>query len=182
MEEEIDAAQEERIRQNLIGRSLDHLEVFIINEKFFVFDVEKRWVVDAGIGLLFGDTKLIFGWDTAKELFLYSSESLKQMLGDIEYFRLNEEEITGIRELIGGVVKDVSFKWSWYQECDEEGEVKSEKIFIPKDIHITFENGRTLHLAAMEFAISAIDQGITRARYNSQANLYIGVDHLLEII
>jgi hypothetical protein len=138
-------------------------------------------VVDAGIGLLIGDVKFIFAWDVEKELFCLAHESMKSLLGDKEYFRLNDDEISGLRELIGHTVENVSCKWNFFQEYDEEGELKEDKTYIPIDIQLHFNQGRTLHIAAIEFAISAKDHSLMNPRYNSQANLYVGVDHFLPI-
>jgi hypothetical protein len=169
------------LREKLVGKTLSHLEVFIINDNFFVFEEEKRYVVDAGVGLLIGDVKFIFGWDTEKELFCLSHESMKSLVGDKEYFRLNDDEIVGLRHLIGSSVQDVSVKWNFFQQYNEEGELMEEKTYIPMDVRIQFEGGKTLHIAAIEFAISAKDHSIQNPRYNSQANLYLGIDHFLPI-
>ena len=181
MEPITDIHLEQELREKLVGKTLTHLELFIISDNFFVFEEEKRYVVDAGIGLLIGDTKFIFAWDTEKELFCLSHESMKSLLGDKEYFRLNDDEIAGLRELIGQTIENISCKWNFFQEYDEEGELKEDKTYIPIDIQLHFNNGRTLHLAAIEFAISAKDHSLMNPRYNSQANLYVGVDHFLSI-
>jgi hypothetical protein len=181
MEPITDVILDQNLRDKIVGKTLTHLELFIISDNFFVFEEEKRYVVDAGIGLLIGDVKFIFAWDTEKELFCLSHESMKSLLGEKEYFRLNDDEILGLRELIGSTVKDVHCKWNFYQQYDEEGNLLEEKTFIPIEIQLEFDNDRLMHIAAVEFAISAKDHSIMNARYNSQGNLYVGLDQLMSI-
>lgn len=62
---------------------------------------------------------LSFGYSLNREI----SDFLK----GAECYSLGAGEIDGIATAIGAEIKEVGIKWDFYQEFDEEGEIKEEK-------------------------------------------------------
>lgn len=167
------------ISDSMIGKTLTDIEFYNVNNQYFVPDPNGCWIVDTGIELTFDQEKFSFGWRSDSEFFDYESGPINLLIADLSPINLEAKNNDGIQNLIGGKIKTVNCKWDFYQEYDENFELKEDKNYIPVEMILTFENESVLHLACIDFGIMGgkVDNMI----YNPQGQFLIGLNQTFDI-
>lgn len=173
---------EETIKSYLISKKVTDIEFFNINDDYYEFDPESKWVIDAGIQIRFGEDVFSYGWETEHEGLGYSlGRELKTILGDANYYELDAKSKTNIRSLIGKEINDVKINWSYYREYDENFVLKEEKTFVPVEIILTFDEDVFLQVAIIDFQIKVEPFEIVNAVHHINGNFLISFNELTKI-
>jgi hypothetical protein len=172
---------EERIKSGLLNKPLTHLEFYNINDKYWVFDEERVWVLDCGIELTAGTELFSFGWNAEKQLYEHHSGKLEELKGELEPKALHAMEVEGIKELIGQKITDVTIQWNFYHDLDENYEPTEQKNYMPMEMVLTFENGSTLQLAAIKFRVDTENKSIGNVTFDSTGDFLVALNHPFEI-
>ena len=158
------------------------IEFFNINDDYFVFDPNSKWVIDGGVQIRFGEEIFSFGWDETNEGIDYSIENkLEKQLGELPFYSLDAKKVNGINSLIGKEIKDVELKWQYYQEYDDDFELKEEKIYTPVEIILRFESDEFLQLAIISFQIKKDPFEIVNAIYDLNGQFLVSLNGGIEI-
>jgi hypothetical protein len=173
---------ENTLKNFILNKELSHIEFYTINDKYWVFDEEKVWVLDCGIQLSFGDEVFAFAWNKEKGFYEHHIGRIEEITADIETKGLHATEIEGIRKLIGKKITDVKFQWNFYHDLDENFEPKEEKNYMPMEILLTFENESVLQLAGINFEVDTENKKIFDVTFDSTGDLLITLNHPIEII
>jgi|GEM_PF-1177467 len=172
---------EERIKSSILNRELSTIEFYNINDKYWVFDEERVWVLDCGIELSFGSDVFSFGWSAGKELYEHHFGKLEELKDEIEIKALHAMEVEGIKELCGKKISDVKIRWNFYHDLDENYEPTEHKNYMPMEMFLTFENGSTLQLAAIRFRVDTQNKTIDNVTFDSTGDFLVALNHPFEI-
>lgn len=175
------AELEASLKQALLNKELTHIEFFNANDKFWVFDEEKIWVLDIGIQLCFGSEYFTFAWDSEKQFYEAHFGKIEEITRDQEIKALEAENVEGIKALIGQKITDLKIQWNFYHDIDENYQPKEEKNFMPMELVLTFDNGSVLQLAAIEFKVNTTTKFIEDPSFDSTGQFLITLNHYLEV-
>jgi hypothetical protein len=165
----------------LLNKELTAIEFYTINDKYWVFDEEKVWVVDCGVQLTFGEDVFTFAWNSEKQFYEHHIGRIEEITGDHEITALHAMELEGIQKLIGNKIIDIKYKWNFYHDLDENYEAKEEKNYMPMEMILTFESGSILQLAAVNFKVDTVKKTIDRAVFDSTGNFLITLNHQINV-
>lgn len=174
-------ATEQQILDFLLNKTVTDIEFFIINEKYYVFDPERIWVIDAGLEISIGDERFCFGWNPEKEVYQHHFGKLSDLLDDIHPVDLDESSPAGIKSLVGGKITDVKIHWNWYSDLDENFEPLEQKNYIPVEMILTFDNGHVLQLAAVDYGIDVVNKSMKDITFDSERSFLVTLNSVLEI-
>jgi hypothetical protein len=175
------AELESTIKELLLNKELSNIEFYNINDKYWVFDEERVWVLDCGIELTLGSDLFTFGWSAGKELYEHHFGKLEELKGELEIKALHAMEVEGIKELCGKKISDVTIKWNFYHDLDENYEPTEHKNYMPMELFLTFENGSTLQLAAIRFRVDTENKSISDLTFDSTGDFLVALNHPFEI-
>jgi hypothetical protein len=174
--------RESQLRQQLIGKEILDIELFNVNDKYFVFDPESTLVVDGGIQIKLIDGSFILGWSLELECFNISYESdLSSLMDDLDYYDLDAKQIDGIRRLVGNKITELDITWDYFEELPWDGNYEDKKTFIPVELIMQFENKRFLQLALIDYEISKKPYEIINPRYSISGELLVKLYSRLRI-
>ena len=173
---------ENYFRSKFLNKKLTEIEFYNTNDQFYVFNEDSKWVVDGGVQINFGDEVFSYGWETDFEGYNYSFEkSFEELIGESDQYAIGAKDVKGISNLIGKTVTNLALKWQFYQEYDEEGELKDEKTFVPVELIIQFDFEDLLHFALIDFGIDMETNNIENAVYDLGGNMLLSINNETEI-
>lgn len=172
---------ESAIKNFLLNKELTAIEFYNINDKYWVFDEEKVWVLDCGIELSFGNELFSFGWNTEKQLYEHHFGKLEKLLGELKPKTLHAMEVEGIKELAGKKITDLKIQWNFYHDLDENYEPLEQKNYMPMEMILTFDNGSVLQLAAVNFEVDTENKSIHNVTFDSTGDFLVALNHPFEI-
>ena len=174
-------ATETSIKSFILNKTVTAVDFYLIKEKYYVFDEEHTWVIDAGAEISFGDEKFSFGWNAAAEIYQHHFGAITELYDEIEIANLDEQDVSGLKNLAGNKITDVKFQWTWYSGLDENFEPLETKNYIPVEMLLTFENGSILQLAAINYAIDFPTKSLKDITFDSEGSFLVTLDDVLEI-
>ena len=174
-------ATEQSIRNFLLNKTVSGIEFFIINEKYYVFDEARIWVIDAGVEIGLGEERFCFCWDPEKEIYAHHFGKMADLLDDVHPADLDDSNPAGIKSLVGQKITDVQMQWNWYSDLDENFEPLEHKNYIPVELIITFENGHTLQLAAVDYGIDVVNKKMKNVVFDSERSFLVTLNHVMKI-
>ena len=171
-----------KLEKFLLNKPLTKIEFFNVNENYFEVKPEHSWIFDGGVELHFGNEIFTLAWDHGNDSFDYILEGgVQLLLKDLEYYAVEAQSISNISNLIGQTINDIQFEWEYYQDFDENGQLKDEKIYVPMGLRLTFSNGSLLQIATIESRLNAETFELVDAYYNLVGQLLISIDNDIEI-
>lgn len=171
-----------RIREHILDREITSIKVFNVNDSYVEFIPEVQWVVDGGIQFEFGNQTMCIGWNFENEGFYFSTtKPIAQILGETPFYQIEPSGLKGISKFIGAQIKDLRIKWEFYHEFDEEGELKSEKIYTPVGLLLEFDFNEFIQIAEIGFEVDHQKFAIINAEYNIFGRLLLSVNKKVEI-
>lgn len=174
--------QELKIKKHLMGKTIKDIELYNINEDYYVFDPERTLVIDGGIEFIFEDSSFCYGWDFANGGYDYSLEhKLELLLDEAPHYALEAKQLESISRLIGDKIQDVDFKWDYYQDYDENGELKEEKIFVPIELILTTVLSKTIQIALIGFRINKDSLELVDPKYDLEGEILFNLGNTLNI-
>ncbi|MCE3279954.1 MAG: hypothetical protein K0S44_2145 [Bacteroidetes bacterium] len=165
----------------LLNKELTAIEFYTINDKYWVFDEEKVWVVDCGVQLTFNEYIFTFAWNSEKQFYEHHLGKIEEITGDHEITPLHANEVESIQKLIGNKITEVKYKWNFYHDLDENYEPMEQKNYMPMEMILSFENGSVLQLAAVNFKVDTVNKTIGSATFDSTGNFLITLNHLISV-
>jgi len=171
-----------KLNAHLLNRQLTGIRFFNVHDSYFVFDRESTWVFDSGVQLQFGDDLFSFGWNHEYEAFDYSLEQpMEQLQAHDQLYVVAPEETQPLEHLIGATITGIDYEWDFFQEYDEDFQLKEEKIYIPVGLKITFDNDRKLQLAAICYTLHPETGELHLPYYSLEGALLVAFDKEFEI-
>jgi hypothetical protein len=169
------------INNVLLNKELTGIEFFNINDKYWVFDEDKVWVLDSGIQLTFGNEVFSFAWDSEKQFYTHHFGPVSEISGELEFYPLEAMNIEGISALIGKKISSIDYKWNFYHDLDENFEPLEQKNYMPMEMLLSFDSGNVLQLAGIEFAVDLENNKISTASFDSTGNFLVTLDHKIDV-
>lgn len=172
-------ALEKELRAYLIGKKLSQLSLNQVNIGNIVFEKDKKWLIDGGVTLDFGDFKFSLGWDSELELFRSLNAGIHYLTREIELRSFNEKDFPALRNLRGLEVTDISIKWNFYCNLDEDFQPLEEKNYILKEIILTFQKTHRLQISTVDY--DYINGEISNFRYGAESEILVMLNSDQEI-
>lgn len=173
---------EQQIKTLIIDREITGIKVFNVSDTFIEFIPGVQWALDGGIQIEYGKNFICLGWDFESQGFDFSlSKPVTEILGEAPYYQIDPPEVKGVSDLQGSRITECKIKWEFYQELDEEGEPKEEKIFTPVELFLSFDSGAFLQLATISLEVDRQSFTISKAEYNIFGRLLVSVNNKVEI-
>lgn len=169
----------DELELSFLGRILTSINLYNVNDNYFVFDPKNLAVIDGGIELIFEERILAIAWNAEKELFDVNTCSVKSLLGDLDYYQIVSTELPFTQKFLGSKLKSIKAKWNWYYNLDDELEPVGEKQYILIEVVLSFENDQQFQIAAISYAIE--NKNIHKAKFDSQGELLLSIDRIVEI-
>ncbi len=168
----------DKLESWLKGEQLFKIEFYNVNENYFVFD-PNTLIVDGAVVLDFGVKKLVIGWNEERELLDSTTEPMTTLLGNLEYYKIEDDGQEIANALIGRKIVSSRVKWNWYNEIDENLEFIAGDRYIIEDIVLEFEDGAHIQIATVEYTIE--EGRISSPVYSSQGEILVTTKEILEI-
>lgn len=166
-----------KIKSALLNKKITDIEFYNINDSYLVFDENAQWVFDGGIQIKHESGLFSFGWDSENQGFDYAiDKSIDSLIADLPFYSVDAKKIAGISSLIGSEVETIDFEWDYYQEFDENAELKEEKIYVPVQMNLTFKFNNFLQIALIDFTIKENPFEIVNPVFNLAGQLYISLN------
>ena len=171
-----------KLESLLLNKPLTDIEIYNISKNYFEVKPEHSWIFNGAIELRFGNEIFCLAWDYQNGSFDYSIENgVDNFLDGMDYSPVDVKAIKDISELIGQSIQDIQFEWEFYQEFDDEGQIKEEKFYVPIGLKMTFTNDSVLQLAAIETQLKSETMELVNTRYNLAGDLLVSVNNDIEI-
>jgi hypothetical protein len=167
------------IRDIFLNKTLNEIEFFDTDMRYFSPDMYQTWIVDGGIQLKIDEQYISFAYATEYQFYNIFLGKVEEVRTDEEVNSLGACDVEAINALLGKTVTDVKALWNFYKELDENFEEVDEKKYMPLEIVLTFNDGSLLQMAAIEYKV--MGDKIANLRYNSERELLISVNKKVEI-
>jgi hypothetical protein len=173
---------EQSVKEKVLDKEITDIKVFNVDDSYSEFVPDSQWVVDGGIQIEFGNQFICVGWNFVNAGFDFSlSKTADQILGEAPYYQINLQKMKGLADFVGSRIRDIKFKWEFYQELDEEGKPKQEKVYTPVELLLEFDYNAFLQIAEIEFRINPKVFEISTAKFNIFGQLLLSVNKRIEI-
>ena len=156
--------------------SLISIKLFQVNEEYFYFEKERKWIIDAGIALTFPEGILCLGWNTILEGFSFENKDFSLVYNESNYSELDCEEI---EKFVGNEVIEHEFK-SLEFEYVADYTMKIQKETRIVELILKFKNNSTLQLSTVDYDL-AQNSGPFNYRYHISSSILVSLDNLVEI-
>ncbi len=170
---------EQKFTQLFEKEQLKNIDFYSIDGNYLSFDEKNEWIFRGGIEFIFESYTISIGWNNEMHLNEMVEGELDDLIGELDVYDLELGELATIEKLKGQKVKNIDFKWTFYQEMDEEMELTDEKTYIPQELKLEFEDGTKMQVAGIVFQLK--DNQIHNPVYDPQSMLMITVDKEVEI-
>ena len=156
--------------------NLVSIKLFQVNEEYFHFEKEGKWIIDAGIELTFPKGTLCLGWNTNLEGFSFENKDFSLVYHESNYSELDCEEI---EKLIGNEVVEHEFKSLEFEYvADYTMKIKKETRIV--ELILKFKNNSVLQLSTMDYDLTQ-HSGPINYRYHISSSILVSLDNLIEI-
>lgn len=173
---------EQKFRTHLQGKRIAQFRVFNVNEAYFVFDPKSQWVIDGGIEISLDSARLSYGWDFDQEGFDYSFDrEITEMLGDTPHFEIEQEYSDNLSHFEGKSITDISLKWQYYVDYNEDGEVTDEKTYVPVELILQLDGGNMIQLALVDFEVGREPFEMINTTYDLGGQLLVSLNREITI-
>jgi len=162
-----------------VGKTLTAARLAQVNDSFNVFYPNKQIAIDGGVELLINDQSFFFGWKMELEAIESGTYSLKESLGEIEHYILNDNDIIVASQFIGQKIISVNATWNIYEKMTDEEYPELVPVDVMEQIILEFENGKTLQIAAISYEEE--DDKITGARWDLHGEILVSANDVLPI-
>jgi hypothetical protein len=158
---------------------LKDIKFYNAKENFLALEPELQWVIQGGVEFIFEDKIITLGWNAEMQLNEMIEGDLDVLLGEIDVFDIELDQREEFNQIKNKKIEDISFNWSWYQKMDDELELTDEKVFIPQEIRIKFENNATLQIATILFHLK--QKVLFNPVFDPQGNILISLNKFADI-
>lgn len=171
---------EDPFYEALTENKIVDIKAIQVNPKYFAFDPERVWVLDGGIIFtLENEQEITFGWNKEVELMDMQFCEPTALFGDLDFYEIEEVSEKLKNAILGKTLIDVEFEWNWYQMLDENFELDEELHYAPLGLLLNFEEGQTLQLASIRFALEG--QTLANAKYLPEGDLLVSLNEIIPI-
>lgn len=175
----------EELQQDLLNyllkNPIKHIEFFSLGANYLSPDPEHTWLVNGGVQFEFENGNFFsFGFSAELEFFDITKDKLVALNDNKKLDALHAENAEKVHQLLGKTIENIEFKWNFYQEYDEDFELKEEKNYMPDEMKITFSSGSVMQLAAVNYTI--FENEIRNLHYESAGELLISIDKPFDIL
>ncbi len=173
--------QEERIKELLFGNKISGIEIYQINLEFYEFNDNSFWIFDGGIQFILEHGVFGWGWNFENEIYSYSTEKhIKEFLVP-NFVLVDNENIPGISNLIGSLIRNVDIKWEFYQNINEDFEPVGEKYYVPVELKLYLENEIMIQIANIDFELNEETFDMTNPKYSIEGELLFNFNEEIKI-
>ena len=173
---------EEQFTAALRGATVRSLICYNVNPNYFAFDPEKIWVLDGGISFtLANNTTVSYCWHKEMELMDMRLGEAKELLGDLDFYAVNDVTARVQAALGDKTISDVHFEWNWYQKMNDDFELDDTLHFAPLGITLTFTDGSTLQLGSIQFSVNAEDKRLANVSYLTEGDLLVALNTIIPV-
>lgn len=165
---------ESKIKSYLLNKRITDIKIYNINESYLAFAEKPLWIIDGGIQIDIDNGVFSFGWNYELEGYDFVLEkTIDALNGEAPVCELDLKRKSGLGALIGSEIIDIEFEWDYYQEFDENAELKEKKIFVPVLLLLKFRLNDFLQLALIDYEIQQEPFNIVNAEFNLEGELLI---------
>jgi hypothetical protein len=158
---------------------LNDIKFYNTKETYLALDEEPKWVIQGGVEFILENQMISFGWNSEMHLNEMIEGDLDVLLGEIDVYDIELDTHEEFESLKGKKIEEIAFNWTWYQKLDDELELTDEKIYIPQEIKITFEDKTLLQIASILFNLR--EGHIFNPVFDPQGNILIALNEAIEI-
>ena len=165
---------ESNIKSYLLNKRIKNIKFFNINDTYLDFAQKSMWVIDGGIQIDIDNGVFCFGWNYEQEGYdLVFDKPIETILGEAPAYEVDLKKNSGLGAIIGSEIIDIEFEWGFYQEFDENAELKEDKIFFPVLLLLKFRLNDFLQLALIDYEIQEGVDNIINPEFNLGGELLI---------
>ncbi len=152
------------------------IKLFQVNEDYFYFEKDRKWIIDAGVELTFPKGIVCLGWNTNLEGFSFENKNFSLFYNESNYSELNHKEI---EKLIGNEVIEYEFKPLEF-EYIADYTMKVQKEIRTVELILRFKNNSVLQLSTMDYDLTE-HSGPINYRYHISSSILVTLDNLIVI-
>jgi hypothetical protein len=168
-----------RFKKLFNNQILKDIKFYNTKENYLALEEDHKWVVQGGVEFIFENNIVSFGWNSEMHLNEMIESDLDALLGEMDVFDIELDLQEEFENLKGKKIEEVSFNWTWYQKLDDDMELTDEKIDIPQEIKVVFEDKTQLQIASILFNLK--ENHLLNAVFDPQGNILISLNVPLEI-
>lgn len=174
---------ESSIKSYLLNKKITNIKFFNINDTYLDFEQKSMWIIDGGIQIDIDHGIFSFGWNYEQEGFDFVlDKTIDTILGEAPAYEVDLKRNSGLVSIIGSEISDLEFEWDFYQEYDENGELKEGKIFFPVMLLLKFRSNDFLQLALIDYEIQEEPFNIVNPKFDLGGELLISHNARIKII
>jgi hypothetical protein len=158
---------------------LKDIKFYNTRETYLSFEPETQWVLQGGVEFIFENNTICLGWHTEMHLYEMIEGDLDELLGDLDVYEIDLDQHQEIMKLKNQKIQEVSFNWNWYQKMDDDMELTDEKVYIPQEIKLVFEDKSLLQIATVLFHLKGKE--LKEAIFDPQGNMLVCLNKTMEI-
>jgi hypothetical protein len=170
---------EEKFKPLFINQVLKDIKFYNTKENYLSLEPEQKWVIQGGVEFIFEEAIISLGWSEEMQLYEMIEGDLDHLLGEMDVYEIELDMHEEIQNIKNQPIKNISFNWSWYQKMNDEMELTDEKVYIPQEILMTFENDDVLQIATVLFQLRG--KQLHNAIFDPQGNMLITLNEKVEI-
>jgi hypothetical protein len=168
-----------RFKSLIENQILKDIKFYNTKEDYLTLEEKQIWIVQGGVELIFENSLITLGWNSEMHLYEMIEGDLDLLLGDIDVYDIELDLHEEFENIKGKKISEVLFNWYWYQKMDDDLELTDEKIYIPQEFILTFEDTTTLQFATILFGLK--NGQIENPVFDPQGNLLVSLNLVVEI-
>lgn len=173
---------ESNIKSYLVNKKITNITCFNMNDSYLDFEQKSMWVIDGGIQIDTDNGVVSFGWNYEQEGFDFVlDKTIDILFGEAPAYEIDLKRNSGLATIIGSEIIDIEFEWDFYQELDENGALKEEKIYIPVMLLLQFRSNDFLQLALIDYEIQEEPFNIVNPKFDLTGELLISYNTRIKI-
>ena len=165
---------EQKFKELFKKEPIKSIDFYNVDDKYLSFDEEHEWILRGGVEFIFDSHTISLGWNNEMHLYEMIEGDLDDLLGELDVYELEIGELPNVEKIKGQKIKDIDFRWTFYQQMNENMEISDEKTYIPQEIKMEFEDGTKMQLATIVFQIKG--NQLHAPVYDPQNTLLVTVD------
>lgn len=171
-------------RQEILSRILHsgpllELNFYQVNDNFFELMEEGFWIIDGGIELKFSGGIVSAAWDSELESYVIKNDSVKNIYNQDNLFKLENENIKGLKKFVGLNVNGLNFK-SLEFEYVVDYTLRTEKEERYVELIIGFQNKSQLQIAFVDYVLEE-NKSPKDFSFDLSTDLLVSTKSILEI-
>ncbi|NJO69918.1 MAG: hypothetical protein HC830_12125 [Bacteroidetes bacterium] len=165
---------EQALKSLFINKTLQDIEFYDSDMRYFSPDMEKTWIVDGGIEFNLDGEFVSYVFSAEQDFFNVFVEKLENLNERFESKNLGARDVPALDALVGKKVTGIEAKWNFYTELDEDFEPTGDKKYMPIELIVTFDDSSFLQLAAIQYNIQ--ENQLINFQFNSERELLISLN------